>query len=128
MLVIPLKSNESYKQLPNRFLHFASLVYKETNDIQLSYTLIKSRYTQLGTVSLQKLYSIINADPPTEVMVHGEVYIIVEPIKPAFIWYIEGAPAILVRKSDMKKFYCVNREMYGSESEYIFHKAIRDHQ
>lgn len=68
MLVIPLKSNESYKQLPNRFLHFASLVYKETNDIQPSYTLIKSRYTQLGTVSLQKLYSIINADPPTEVM------------------------------------------------------------
>lgn len=52
--------------------------------------------------------------PPTEIELQGETYLIIKPTNPSFTWYIEGTPATLMRKSDSKKFYCVNRKLYNS--------------
>lgn len=109
-------------------MHMASIVFEETDESPPRYNLIKNRYDAAGIVSKEEFCNFVVRDPPTEIQLQGETYTIIDPINPSFIWYIEGAPAILMRNSDRKRVYCINRKIYDSEAEYVFNKAIREHQ
>lgn len=106
----------------------ASIVFEETGETPPRYNLLKNRSGPVGLISKEDFCGFVVRDPPTEIQLQGETYKILKPTNPSFLWYIEGTEALLQRNSDGKKVYCINRRIYENEADYIFDKAIKDHQ